>query len=120
MAGRAAAAGDGSGERVRFDTKTAHDGETLGADSGYLLERVVALQEHLGGLHDADVATKLVRDLLVARAGELSKLETEAIGAYLHSRESEIARRRRSLGPIWRAVNGAPFRRALGRAVAAL
>jgi CHAD domain-containing protein len=95
-------------------------GETLGPDSGYLLERVVALQEHLGGLHDADVATKLVRDLLVARAGELSKLETEAIGAYLHSRESEIARRRRSLGPIWRAVNGAPFRRALGRAVAAL
>jgi CHAD domain-containing protein len=95
-------------------------GETLGPDSAHLLERVVALQEHLGCLHDADVATKLARDLLVARAGELSKLEAEAIGAYLHSRERELARRRRVLGPIWRAVSGAPFRRAMGRATAAL
>jgi CHAD domain-containing protein len=95
-------------------------GETLGPDGARLLERVVALQDHLGLLHDADVATKLARDLLVARSGELSKPETEAIGAYLHSREREVARRRRALGPIWRAVNGAPFRRALGRATAAL
>ena len=95
-------------------------GETLGPDCARLLARVVALQDHLGSLHDADVATKLARDLLVARAGELSRLEAEAIGAYLHSREREVARRKRALGPIWRAVNGAPFRRALGRATAAL
>jgi CHAD domain-containing protein len=95
-------------------------GETLGPDSARLLERVAALQDHLGCLHDADVATKLARDLLVARAGELSRVETDAIGAYLHSREREVARRRRALGAIWRAVIGAPFRRALGRAAAAL
>ncbi|MGD0247668.1 MAG: CHAD domain-containing protein [Candidatus Limnocylindrales bacterium] len=95
-------------------------GETLGPDCARLLERVVALQDHLGCLHDADVAAKLARDLLVARAGELSKPEAAAIGAYLQSREREVARRRRGLGPIWRAVNGAPFRRALGRATAAL
>jgi CHAD domain-containing protein len=95
-------------------------GETLGPDCARLLQRVVALQDHLGCLHDADVATKLARDLLVARAGELSKTETEVVGAYLHSRERELARRRRALGPIWRAVNGAPFRRGLGRATAAL
>jgi CHAD domain-containing protein len=95
-------------------------GETLGPDGPRLLGRVVALQDFLGDLHDADVAAKLARDVLVARAGELSRVETEAIGAYLHSRERELARRRRSLGPVWRAVNGAPFRRALGRAAAAL
>lgn len=95
-------------------------GETLGRDGPLLLGRVVALQDFLGCLHDADVAAKLARDVLVARAGELSRIETEAIGAYLHSRERELARRRRSLGPVWRAVNGAPFRRALGRASAAL
>jgi CHAD domain-containing protein len=95
-------------------------GETLGPDSGRLLQRVVALQDYLGCLHDADVATKLARDLLVARAGELSKLETATIGAYLRSRERELARRRRGLGPVWRAVTGAPFRRAMGRATAAL
>ncbi len=95
-------------------------GETLGPDGPRLLGRVAALQDFLGDLHDADVAAKLARDVLVARAGELSRTETEAIGAYLHSRERELVRRRRSLGPIWRAVNGAPFRRALGRAAAAL
>jgi CHAD domain-containing protein len=95
-------------------------GETLGPDSTRLLERVVALQDFLGCLHDADVATKLARDVLVARSGELSRPETEAIGAFLHSRERELARRRRALGPVWRAVAGAPFRRALGRATAAL
>ncbi|MGZ6273040.1 MAG: CYTH and CHAD domain-containing protein [Candidatus Limnocylindrales bacterium] len=95
-------------------------GETLGPDGPRLLGRVAALQDFLGCLHDADVAAKLSRDVLVARAGELSRVETEAIGAYLHSRERELARRRRSLGPVWRAVNGAPFRRALGRAAAAL
>jgi CHAD domain-containing protein len=95
-------------------------GELLGPDSERLLSRVVALQEHLGDLHDADAAAKLTRDVLVARAGELSRPELESIGAYLQSREREVARRRRALGPVWRAVNGAPFRRALGRATASL
>jgi CHAD domain-containing protein len=94
--------------------------DALGPDGPRLLTRVVAMQDHLGSLHDADVASKLVRDLLVARAGHLSATESEVIGSYLHSREREVARRRRGLGPIWRAVDGAPFRRALGRATAAL
>ena len=94
-------------------------GETLGPDFPRLLERVVALQEHLGLLHDADVASKLARDMLVARAGDLSSVESDAIGSYLRSRERELERRRRGLGTVWRAVNGAPFRRALGRATAA-
>jgi CHAD domain-containing protein len=95
-------------------------GETLGPDFPRLLERVVALQEHLGLLHDADVASKLARDMLVARSGDLSSVESDAIGSYLRSRERELERRRRGLGTVWRAVNGAPFRRALGRATAAL
>lgn len=117
------------------DVKTLHDlriaakwlrygleffGEALGPDATPLLARVVALQDHLGCLHDADVAAKLARDILVTRADGLSRLEAEAIGAYLRSNERELARRRRTLGPIWRAVAGAPFRRALGRATAAL
>ncbi len=94
-------------------------GETLGPDGDPLLAKVAALQDHLGSLHDADVAAKLAREVLVARAGELSKIERRAIGAYLRSREREVARRRRSLGPVWRAVDGASFRLALGRATAA-
>jgi CHAD domain-containing protein len=95
-------------------------GEALGPDSGPLLWKVAALQDHLGCLHDADVAAKMAREMLIARAAQLSKIERAAIGAYLRSREREVARRRRSLGPVWRAVNGASFRLALGRAIAAL
>ena len=95
-------------------------GETLGRDAPRLLERAVALQDHLGALHDADVAARLARDVLVANAADLTKIETHVIGAFLRSREREVARRRRGLGPVWRAVTGAPFRRALGRATAAL
>ncbi len=95
-------------------------GETLGPDAPRLLLRVVALQDHLGCLHDADVAAKLARDVLVARAGELSRSEADAIGAYMRVNERELARRRRTIGPIWRAVAGATFRRSLGRATAAL
>ncbi len=95
-------------------------GEALGPGSTALLEKVAALQDHLGCLHDADAAAKDARDVLVSRAGELSKIERDAIGTYVRTREREVARRRRSLGPIWRAVNGASFRLALGRAAAAL
>jgi len=95
-------------------------GEALGPESDGLLQKVAALQDHLGALNDADVASNLARNVLIARAGELSKVERDAIGTYLRTREREVARRRRSLGPIWRAVNGASFRLALGRAIAAL
>lgn len=95
-------------------------GEALGPDSVVLLERTVSLQDFLGRLNDADIATKLARDVLVAKADRLTRAETHAIGAYLHLREREVVRLRRTLGPLWRAVNGAPFRRALGRATAAM
>src|ERR1035437_11192979 len=60
-------------------------GETLGPDSPRLLARVVALQDHLGCLHDADVAAKLARDVLVAPGGERWRLEAGAIAADLQA-----------------------------------
>ena len=95
-------------------------GEALGPGGNVLLDKVAALQDHLGCLHDADVAAQMAREVLVSRAGELSKVERDAIGTYLRTREREVARLRRSIGPVWRAVNGASFRLALGRATAAL
>lgn len=95
-------------------------GEALGPDSALLLERTVALQDYLGRINDANIATRLAREVLVARADRLTRDEADAIGAYLHVREREMARLRRSLGPVWRAVNGATFRRTLGRATASL
>jgi len=94
--------------------------EALGDDAAALIAKVTALQDHLGLLNDASVAASMARTFLVEHAGDLSGLESAAIGRYLVSREREIARLRRSVGPTWRGVAGIGFRRGLGRVVAAL
>ena len=92
--------------------------EALGDDAGPLIARVTALQDHLGLMNDADVASSMARTFLVEHAGELSPLEGAAIGRYLVSREREVARLRRTIGAPWRGVSGVTFRRTLGRVVA--
>lgn len=94
--------------------------EALGDESAPLIQRVTDLQDHLGLLNDADVASSMTRTFLVARAGSLSPAETAAIGRFLVHREREIARLRRSIGAPWRGVAGLRFRRTLGRVVAGL
>ena len=94
--------------------------EALGPDADGLIARVTALQDHLGLLNDADVSAHLARDFLVEHAGSLSDPESAAIARYLANREREIARLRRTVGRPWRGVAGLTFRRALGRALAAL
>jgi CHAD domain-containing protein len=94
--------------------------EALGPEVGQLIPRVVALQDHLGWLHDADVTIAMTRQFLVSNAGRLSPAETEVIAAYLQGRERELERLRRTIGAPWRGVNGVAFRRLLGRAVSGL
>ncbi len=85
-----------------------------------MIERIVALQDHLGWLHDADVAANLARAFLVEHAGDLTEAESAAIGRYLVDRERELARLRRTVGTPWRGVSSITYRRALGRVVAGL
>ncbi len=94
--------------------------EALGRDAGLVIEKIVALQDHLGWLHDADVAAALARQYLVEHAGDLTELESAAIGRYLVDRERELARLRRTVGGPWRGLSSLAFRRALGRLVAGL
>ena len=94
--------------------------EALGDDAAPLIARVTALQDHLGLMNDADVSASMARTFLVEHAGDLSALESAAIGRYLVSREREVARLRRSIGAPWRGVAGVTFRRTLGRVVARL
>ena len=94
--------------------------EALGPESAPLIARVTALQDHLGLMHDADVAASMARAFLVAHAGELSTQESAAIGRYLVSCEREVTRLRRSIAVPWRGVAGIGFRRGLGRVVAGL
>ena len=94
--------------------------EPLGQAAAPLIARVVALQDHLGALHDADVAAGLAREFLVGHSGELSELEAAAIGRYLVDRERTLAHLRRTVGRPWRGVASLTFRRSLGRLLASL
>ncbi len=94
--------------------------EALGPDTDAVIARVVALQDHLGWLHDADVTIALTRQFLVARAGSLEPGQAAAIGDYLRGRERDLERLRRTVGGPWRGVSSPAFRRQLGRAVSAL
>ena len=94
--------------------------EALGPEANPLIARVTALQDHLGLMHDADVEASMARTFLVEHAGNLSALESMAIGRYLVNRERETMRLRRAVGVTWRGVAGVRFRRSLGRVVAGL
>ncbi len=94
--------------------------ETLGSEGNDLIARIVALQDHLGLLHDADVAADLTRQFLLARSTDLEPAQRAETGRYLLHCEQEVARLKRSTSGPWRQVEGVGFRRALGRALARL
>ncbi|MGC8635185.1 MAG: CHAD domain-containing protein [Candidatus Limnocylindrales bacterium] len=107
-----------AGKRLRYAIEFFR--EPLGPDAGMLVERVTGLQDHLGLLHDADVAAGLARSFLVERSALLRPASVDAVGRYLADREREAVRLRRTVGPVWRRVTSIEFRRALGRATAQL
>jgi len=107
-----------AGKRLRYTLEFFR--EVLGPDTAALIEKVTALQDHLGALNDADVATRMGREFLVASAARLSPPTIEAVGRYLGARDQEMARLRRSLPAVWRPVAAEAFRRSLGRAVSVL
>lgn len=105
------------GKRLRYSLE--FFGETLGREGGELIARTIALQDHLGLLHDADVAAGLTREFL-ERTTDLGVDERAEIGRYLLHCEEEVARLRGSINRPWRRVEGVAFRQALGRALARL
>ena len=107
-----------AGKRLRYTLEFFR--EVLGADATTLIARVTTLQDHLGMLHDADVAAHLAREFLASSAAGLSAETIQAVGRYLASREKEVARLRRTLPAVWRPLVGDAFRRALGRAVSVI
>ncbi|HXQ96461.1 MAG TPA: CHAD domain-containing protein, partial [Candidatus Acidoferrales bacterium] len=107
-----------AGKRLRYAIEFVR--EPMGPDAVTLVERVTALQDQLGMLHDADVAAGLARAFLVEHAATLPPASASAIGGYLAAKERDMTRLRRAIGPAWRRVTSIEFRRALGRAVAIL
>ncbi len=108
--------------QVRIAAKRLRDNleflaDILGPERAWLIERLVALQDHLGTLNDATVAGVAVRSFLADRHDRLSAEERAEIAAYLGAKEQEVADLHQSVGRPWQPVAGIGFARRLGSLV---
>jgi CHAD domain-containing protein len=108
--------------QVRIAAKRLRDNleflaDVLGAERAWLIERLVALQDHLGTLNDATVAEVAVRAFLADRHDRLSAEERAEIAAYLAAKQQEVADLQGSVGRPWQPVAGIGFARRLGSLV---
>jgi CHAD domain-containing protein len=95
--------------------------QALGPGLAKAIDALVALQDHIGELHDVDVTVKLLQDFLVRDArASLSPAVAQAVGRYLKREQARLRTLQRTLKRPWTRVSGAWLRRALGRAVASL
>jgi CHAD domain-containing protein len=90
-------------------------GAVLGPDRPWLVERLVALQDHLGALNDATLTAQAVRDFLEGHQLQLDPAQRAETVAYLDDREREARRLRRGVGRPWRTIAGVTFARRLAR-----
>jgi CHAD domain-containing protein len=102
-------------KRLRYTLE--YFAEVLPPSASRLIESVTVMQDHLGLVNDAHVASGILRQWLNLNAPRLSATSREAVGHYLDSREADIRRLRRTFRPIWRRVTGRAFRRTLGLAI---
>ena len=95
--------------------------ETLGTGLSDTIEALVALQDHIGELHDVDVTIGRLRDFLMrASQASTNPAVIETVGRYLKLKEVRLRTLRRTLKRPWKRVAGKRLRATLARAVAGL
>jgi CHAD domain-containing protein/transposase-like protein len=100
--------------------------EVLGPQAGDVIEELKALQDHLGDLNDANVATHLLRDFLeewdTLQAGlPVEERQTpEPILDYMAYRYAERQRLMLTFEETWKRFNSPEFRQNLAMAVSVL
>jgi CHAD domain-containing protein len=94
--------------------------EVLGSGVEEAIKAMVALQDHLGELHDTDVTLGLLREFLMRNAQSLPPETIEAVGCYLKVKEARLRTLQRTVKRPWAKVNGKRFRRLLAKAVAGI
>jgi CHAD domain-containing protein len=91
--------------------------EPLEPESTTLVRRVVALQDHLGDIHDLHGAAMLARSFAAGSSG-LGRAERTATTRLADHLDARTAGLQRGLGPTWRRLSGTSYRRGLGQAIA--
>lgn len=93
----------------------------LGPGPAPAIEALVALQDHIGELHDAEVAVGLLREFLTRGAqASMEPAVASAAKRYLKVEQARVRTLERTLKRPWRRVTSPRFRLLLARAVAAL
>ncbi|MEP7198186.1 MAG: CHAD domain-containing protein [Chloroflexota bacterium] len=98
-------------------------GGVLGGQTPQLIKPLVAAQDQLGALHDADVARERVLEFIVAQTNGSHAINTAALHAataYLSALQAKSAARRAKFIAQWEAIVAPTFRKRLANAVAAL
>jgi CHAD domain-containing protein len=107
------------GKRLRYLLEFFRD--VLGPGLDPAIEALVALQDHIGELHDAEVTSDLLREFLTH--GAQASMDPAVAGAakrYLKAEQARLRALERTLKRPWRRVASPRFRVRLGRAVAGL
>ncbi len=104
--------------------------EVLGQEAGDVIREVVVMQDHLGDLHDADVADTLLRDFLAGGTGllpgagpakpEPRRVVAPGVAAYLAVKQTELKELLDTFPAAWNRLNCPEVRRNLALAVSVL
>jgi len=105
--------------------------EVLGPDIKQTIKEVAALQDHLGGLQDAVVASAILRDFLVwgtwgpvtadwPMPGSEAPVIAPGVAAYLAVRQTDLQQLLYAFPPVWERITGAEFSRRVAEAVMVL
>ncbi|OQB00856.1 MAG: CHAD domain protein [Chloroflexi bacterium ADurb.Bin222] len=113
-------------KRLRYTLE--YFAEVLGPAAKTLITQVKLLQDHLGELQDAVVASALLRDFLVwgtwgpppSATLPLEPVVAPGVAAYLTARQVELQQRREEFLPLWESFTGPDFSRLVAEVIAAL
>jgi CHAD domain-containing protein len=96
--------------------------EVLGPEVEDVIREVVTVQDHLGDLHDADVACSLLVGFLEgwAKAEQRERINVSGVTRYLVAKQNELRELIESFPEAWEHFNRAEVRRNLALAVSVL
>jgi CHAD domain-containing protein len=107
------------GKRLRYLLE--FFGEVLGPGHAEAIKTMIALQDHLGELHDSDVTVGLLRNFLTGSApAPLTPMVAASVGGYLKIKRARVRALQRTFKRPWRQLTRKRFRKLLARMVAEL
>jgi CHAD domain-containing protein len=96
--------------------------EVLGPEAEEVIGEVVIMQDHLGDLHDADVACSLLVGFLEGwvRAAQRERINVSGVTRYLVVKQTDLRELIESFPEAWQNFNRPEVRRKLALAVSVL